>query len=70
MEFSVLCRHLNVSQHSSGVHPAGLVDCVPPDVEHGLGGPNDPADQGTRGHADPQHEVVERVLVDVLQLVV
>ena len=70
-QFTILQdHHLNVTQHSRRVHPTGLIDGVSPDVEHRLGGPNHPADQRTRGNSDPQLEVVERVLVDVLQLVV
>ena len=57
-------------QDTSGIHPASLVDSVAPDIKDGLGGPNDPTDKGARGHSNPQHEVVEGVLVDVLQLVV
>ena len=57
-------------QDTSGVHPASLVDSVAPDIKDGLGGPNDPTDEGSGGHAYPQHEVVEGVLVDVVQLVV
>ena len=57
-------------QDTSGIHPACLVDSVAPDIKDGLGGPNDPTDQGAGGHSNPQHEVVEGVLVDVLQLVV
>ena len=67
---AVFLAYLNVAQDTSGVHPAGLVHSVSPDIKDGLGGPNDPADQGPRGHSDPQHEVVEGVLVDVVQLVV
>ena len=66
----VLVGHLYVSEDPGAVHPARLVDGVAPDVEHGLGGADDAADQRTRGHAHPQLEVVEAVLVDVLQLVV
>ena len=62
--------YLDMTQHSGGVHPAGLVHCVAPDVEHRLGGPNDPADQRPHRHPYPEHEVVEGVLVDVVQLVV
>ena len=59
-----------MTQHSGGVHPAGLVDRVAPDVEDRLGGPDDPADQRPHRHSYPEHEVVEGVLVDVVQLVV
>ena len=59
-----------MSEDPGAVHPARLVDGVAPDVEHGLGRADDAADQRTRGHAHPQLEVVEAVLVDVLQLVV
>ena len=62
--------HLYVPEDPGAVHPARLVDGVAPDVEHGLGRADDAADQRTRGHAHPQLEVVEAVLVDVLQLVV
>ena len=59
-----------MSQESRGVHPASLVYCVAPDIKHRLGGPDYPADQRPGSHSDPQHEVVEGVLVDVVQLVV
>ena len=59
-----------MTQHSGGVHPAGLVDRVAPDVEDRLGGADDPADQRPHRHSYPEHEVVEGVLVDVVQLVV
>ena len=59
-----------MTQHSGGVHPAGLVDRVAPDVEDRLGGADDPTDQRPHRHSYPEHEVVEGVLVDVVQLVV
>ena len=59
-----------MSQESRGVHPASLVYCVAPDIKHRLGGPDYPADQRPGSHSDPQHEVVEGVLVDVVKLVV
>ena len=62
--------YLNVPQDTCRVHPAGFVDRIAPDIKHRFGGPNHPADQGPGGHTNPQHEVVEGVLVDVVQLVV
>ena len=59
-----------MTQQTSGVHATGLIHSVPPDVKDRLGRPDDPADQRTHRHADPEHEVVEGVLVDVVQLVV
>ena len=59
-----------MTQQTSGVHATGLIHGVPPDVEDRLGGPNDPADQWPHRHADPEHEVVEGVLIYVVQLVV
>lgn len=59
-----------MSQDPCRVHPTGLVDRVAPDIKDRFGGPNDPTDEGSGGHAYPQHEVVEGVLVDVIQLVV
>ena len=59
-----------MSQQTSRVHPACLIDRVSPDVKHRFCCPDDPADQGPHRYPDPEHEVVERVLVDVIQLVV
>lgn len=63
-------KYLDVSQQTSRVHPACLIDRVSPDVKHRFCCPDDPADQGPHRYPDPEHEVVERVLVDVIQLVV
>ena len=63
-------HYLNVAQYPCRVHPTGFIDRVAPDVKHRFGGPNDPTDQGTGGHAYPQHEVVEGVFIDVVQLIV
>ena len=63
-------KYLDMSQQTSRVHPARLVDGVSPDVKHWFCCPDDPADQGPHRYPDPEHEVVERVLVDVIQLVV
>ena len=65
-----LLPYLNVAQDPCRVHPTGFVDRVAPDVKHRFGGPNDPTDQGSGRHAYPQHEVVEGVFIDVVQLVV
>ena len=59
-----------MSQQTGRIHPAGLIDGVSPDVKHWFCGPDDPTDQGTHRHANPEHEVVEGVLVDVVKLVV
>ena len=59
-----------MSQQTGRVHPACLIDGVSPDVENRFCRSDDPADQGPHRHPDPEHEVVERVLVDVIQLVV
>ena len=59
-----------MSQQTGRVHPACLIDGVSPDVENWFCRPDDPADQGPHRHPDPEHEVVEGVLVDVIQLVV
>ena len=59
-----------MSQQTGRVHPACLIDGVSPDVENWFCRPDDPADQGPHRNPDPEHEVVERVLVDVIQLVV
>ena len=63
-------HYLDMSQDPCRVHPTGLVDRVAPDIKDRFGGPNDPTDEGSGGHAYPQHEVVEGVFVDVVQLVV
>ena len=63
-------EYLDVSQQTSRVHPACLIDRVSPDVKNRFCCPDDPADQGPHRYPDPEHEVVERVLVDVIQLVV
>ena len=63
-------KYLDMSQQTSRVHPARLVDGVSPDVKHRFCRPDDPADQGPHRHADTEHEVVERVLVDVVKFVV
>ena len=63
-------KYLDVSQQTSRVHPACLIDRVSPDVENRFCCPDDPADQGPHRYPDPKHEVVKRVLVDVIQLVV
>ena len=59
---------LGVVGQPGGVHPAGHVDCVAPDVVLRLPGPDDPGHHGADVHPDPEHEVVVAVLVEAGQL--
>ena len=52
----------------SGVHPAGHVNSVAPDVVLRLPCPDDPSHHGADVHANPEHEVVVAVLVEAGQL--
>ncbi len=50
------------------VHSTCNIDRVSPDVVLRLSGPDDTGDDGPDVDPDPDHEVVVRVVVDVLQL--
>ena len=60
--------YLDLANHAGGVHPAGHVDGVPPDVVLGLLGSDDPGHDGTNVDSDSDLEIVERVLINVVEL--
>ena len=60
--------NLYFADDPSAIHPAGHVDGVAPDVVLRLLGPDDAGHYGTDVDADPDLEVVEGVLVDVVEL--
>ena len=59
---------LGVVGQPGGVHPAGHVDGVAPDVVLRLPRPDDPRHHRPNVHPDPEHEVVVAVLVEAGQL--
>ena len=61
--------YLNLPNDAGGVHPAGDIDSVAPDVVLRLLGADDPGHDGTDVDADADLEVVEGVLIDVVELV-
>ena len=52
-----------------GVHPAGHIDGIAPDVILRLLGSDDPGHNGAHVDPDPDLEVVEGMFVDVVELV-
>ena len=61
-------KYLRVIRQPGGVHPAGHVDRVAPDVVLRLPGADDSGHDGADVDADPDREAVVGVVVDVLQL--
>ena len=61
--------HLYFPYHPGGVHPAGHIDGIAPDVILRLLGPDDPSHDGAHVDPDPDLEVVEGMFVDVVELV-
>ena len=60
--------YLNFAHHTGRVHPTGHVDRVAPDVVLRFLGADDPGHDGPDVDADPDLEVVEGVLVDIVEL--
>lgn len=63
----LLC-YLYFPQQPSGFHPTGHIHTVSPDVILRLLGPNYSCNYWPMVYADPQSEVIKRVLVDDIQL--
>ncbi|KFV67418.1 hypothetical protein N307_13276, partial [Dryobates pubescens] len=62
-----LLTHLYATLDAGGVHPAGDVHGVPPDVVQQLGGADDPGGEGAVVEADPKLEVKpQHVVVEVV----
>ena len=60
--------HLDLSYHPCGVHSAGNVHGITPDIVLGLLGSDDPGDNWSNVDSDSDLEIVERMLIDVVEL--
>ena len=60
--------HLDLPYHPCGVHSAGNIHRVAPDVVLGLLGSDDPRDYWSNVDSDSDLEIVERMLIDVVEL--
>ena len=60
--------HLNLAYHPCGVHPAGDIHRVAPDIVLGLLGSDDAGDNRSNVNSDSDLEVVEGVFIHVIEL--
>ena len=60
--------HLDLAYHPSRVHSAGDIHRIAPDIVLGLLGSDDPRDNWSNVDSDSDLEIVERMLIDVVEL--